>query len=89
MPEDKRGRAMSYYTMAFVGMAPFGSLLAGSLAHWLGAPRTVMITGSFVILGAIWFATRLKAIRIEIRPIYQALGILPASLEPVVEDAAG
>jgi hypothetical protein len=70
-------------------MAPFGSLLAGSLAHWLGAPRTVMITGSVVILGAIWFATRLKGIRIEIRPIYQALGILPASLEPVVEDAAG
>ncbi len=89
VPEDRRGRVMSYYTMAFVGMAPFGSLLAGALAHWLGAPRTVMITGSVVILGAIWFATRLKAIRVEIRPIYQAMGILPASLEPVVEDAAG
>lgn len=89
VPEDRRGRVMSYYTMAFVGMAPFGSLLAGSLAHWLGAPRTVMITGSVVILGALWFASRLKAIRIEIRPIYQALGILPASLEPAVEDTAG
>jgi MFS family permease len=89
VPEDRRGRVMSYYTMAFVGMAPFGSLLAGGLAHWLGAPRTVMITGSVVILGALWFASRLKAIRVEIRPIYQALGILPASLEPVVEDAAG
>jgi len=89
VPEDRRGRVMSYYTMAFVGMAPFGSLLAGSLAHWLGAPRTVIITGSVVILGALWFATRLKAIRVEIRPIYQALGILPSALEPVVEDAAG
>jgi MFS family permease len=89
VPEDRRGRVMSYYTMAFVGMAPFGSLLAGSLAHWLGAPRTVMITGSAVILGALWFASRLKAIRVEIRPIYQAMGILPASLEPAVEDAAG
>ncbi len=89
VPEDRRGRVMSYYTMAFVGMAPFGSLLAGSLAHWLGAPRTVMITGSVVILGALWFTTRLKAIRVEIRPIYQAMGILPASLEPAVEDAAG
>jgi hypothetical protein len=48
-----------------------------------------MITGSVVILGAIWFTTRLKAIGVEIRPIYQAMGILPASLEPVVEDAAG
>ena len=89
VPEDRRGRVMSYYTMAFVGMAPFGSLLAGGLAHWLGAPRTVMITGSVVILGALWFTTRLKAIRVEIRPIYQAMGILPASLEPAVEDAAG
>jgi MFS family permease len=89
VPEDRRGRVMSYYTMAFVGMAPFGSLLAGFLAHKFGAPHTVMITGSVVILGAIWFATRLPAIRREIRPIYQAMGILPPSLEPVVENAAG
>jgi MFS family permease len=89
VPEDRRGRVMSYYTMAFVGMAPFGSLLAGSLAHWLGAPRTVMITGSIVILGGLWFATRLQAIRVEIRPIYQAMGILPPPMEPVVEEAAG
>ncbi|HTZ58880.1 MAG TPA: MFS transporter [Acidobacteriaceae bacterium] len=89
VPEDRRGRVMSYYTMAFVGMAPFGSLLAGGLAHKLGAPHTVMITGSVVILGAIWFATRLPAIRNEIRPIYQAMGILPPSMEPAVENAAG
>ncbi len=82
VPEDRRGRVMSYYTMAFVGMAPFGSLLAGGLAHWMGAPHTVMITGSVVILGALWFASRLKALRVEIRPIYQALGILPPALEP-------
>jgi MFS family permease len=89
VPEDRRGRVMSYYTMAFVGMAPFGSLLAGGMAHKLGAPHTVMITGSVVILGAIWFATRLPAIREQIRPIYQAMGILPPTLEPAVENAAG
>jgi len=89
VPEDRRGRVMSYYTMAFVGMAPFGSLLAGGLAHLLGAPHTVIITGTVVILGGVWFATRLNAIREAIRPIYQAMGILPAQLEPVVEDAAG
>jgi MFS family permease len=89
VPEDRRGRVMSYYTMAFVGMTPFGSLLAGGLAHLLGAPRTVIVTGSVVILGGLWFATRLKAIREEIRPIYQQMGILPASLEPVVENAGG
>jgi MFS family permease len=82
VPEDRRGRVMSYYTMAFVGMTPFGSLMAGGLAHWVGAPHTVMITGSVVILGALWFASRLKALRVEIRPIYQALGILPPALEP-------
>jgi hypothetical protein len=80
---------MSYYTMALVGMAPFGSLLAGGMAHWLGAPRTVVITGSVVILGGIWFSTQLPAMREIIRPIYQAMGILPAPLETVVEDTAG
>jgi MFS family permease len=89
VPEDRRGRVMSYYTMAFVGMAPFGSLLAGGMAHKLGAPHTVMITGAVVVLGGLWFATRLPVIREEIRPIYQAMGILPPSLEPVVENAAG
>src|SRR5580692_6585821 len=55
VPEDKRARAMSYYTMAFFGAAPFGSLLAGSLAHWIGAPYTVMVTGTFCIAGSLWF----------------------------------
>jgi MFS family permease len=75
--EDKRGRVMSYYTMAFVGMAPFGSLLAGSMAHAIGAPWTVIINGSAVILGAAWFWTQLPAVRKEMRPIYREMGILP------------
>lgn len=89
VPEDRRGRVMSYYTMAFVGMAPFGSLLAGALAHVLDAPRTVMITGSVLIVGSILFATRLKEIRRLIRPIYEAKGILPPSLTPAAEDIGG
>lgn len=88
-PEDRRGRVMSYYTMAFVGMAPFGSLLAGSLAHWVGAPHTVMISGSTVALGALWFLSRLKMIRAQIRPRYQELGILPATLNPTVNRSVG
>ncbi|HEX3472510.1 MAG TPA: MFS transporter [Silvibacterium sp.] len=75
--EDKRGRVMSYYTAAFVGMAPFGSLLAGALAHWIGAPRTVMLTGTFCVAGAAWFWTQLGEIRKEMRPIYIQLGIVP------------
>jgi MFS family permease len=75
--EDKRGRVMSYYTMAFVGMAPFGSLLAGSMAHAIGAPWTVILNGSVVLLAAAWFATQLPKVAREIRPIYREMGILP------------
>ena len=70
--EKMRGRVMSYYTMAFVGMAPFGSLLAGALAHAIGAPRTVIISGIACIAGSLWFWSRMTAIRKEMRPIYRA-----------------
>jgi MFS family permease len=75
--EDKRGRVMSYYTLAFLGMAPFGSLLAGTMAHKMGAPWTVAVNGFIVLLAAAWFATRMPAVRREIRSIYRELGILP------------
>ena len=78
--EGMRGRVMSYYTIAFVGMAPFGSLLAGSMAHAFGAPRTVIVNGAIVMLGAAWFATRLPAVRDAIRPIYREMGILPVEV---------
>jgi MFS family permease len=87
--EDKRGRVMSFYTVAFVGMAPFGSLLAGAMAHAVGAPRTVMLSGACCIAGAIWFATRLKSIRKVIRPIYVNLGILPGPVNAVIQDSVG
>ena len=85
--EKMRGRVMSYYTMAFVGMAPFGSLLAGVLAQWIGAPRTVMVSGAVCIAGAGWFWTQLPGIRKEMRPIYERLGIVPQQ-NLVVEESA-
>ncbi len=78
--EDKRGRVMSFYTMAFVGMAPFGSLLAGTLAHAIGAPLTVIINGAVVVLGAGWFTTQMPAVRRTLRPIYEQMGIIPPRL---------
>src|SRR5206468_9773829 len=75
--ENMRGRVMSYYTMAFVGMAPFGSLLAGAMAHAIGAPRTVIISGIACILGSLWFWSRVTEVRSEMRPIYQRTGIVP------------
>ena len=75
--EDKRGRVMSFYTMAFMGTAPFGSLLAGSVAERIGAPHTLLFGGIGCILGAIWFATTLPGLRRDVRPIYVKIGILP------------
>ena len=75
--EDKRGRVMSFYTMAFMGTAPFGSLLAGSIAERIGAPRTLLFGGVGCVLGAIWFARALPALRRDVRPIYVKIGILP------------
>ena len=77
VPEDKRARVMSYYTMAFFGAAPFGSLLAGTLAHRIGAPHTVMVTGAFCVAGSLWFTFELPKIRAVMRPIYQEMGLLP------------
>ena len=74
--EDKRARVMSYYTMAFFGAAPFGSLLAGVLAHLFGAPHTVMFTGACCLAGAAWFTVKLPGVRASMRPIYEATGLL-------------
>lgn len=75
--EDKRGRVMSVYTMAFMGMVPFGSLLAGELAREIGAAHTLLIGGGCCLLGSALFATRLRALRRMVRPIYVQMGIIP------------
>jgi MFS family permease len=79
VPDDKRARAMSYYTMAFFGAAPFGSLLAGTLAHRIGAPHTVIFTGAFCVAGAVWFTINLPKVNAVMHPIYQEMGLMPAS----------
>ena len=75
--DDKRGRVMSFYSMAFQGMAPFGSLFAGIIASRIGAPFTLAIGGACCIAGGFWFLSKLQEIRRRIRPIYRKLGILP------------
>jgi MFS family permease len=76
VPEDKRARVMSYFTMAFFGAAPFGNLMAGMLAHRIGAPHTVIVTGAFCVAGALWFTLELPRIRAIMRPIYRDMGLL-------------
>lgn len=75
--DDKRGRVMSIYTMAFLGMAPFGSFLAGWGASHIGVEYTIMLSGAMSLAGAGLFATKLGEIREKARPVYQRLGIVP------------
>jgi MFS family permease len=75
--EDKRGRIMSFYTMSFMGMAPFGSLLAGSLAHKIGAPNTLLLGGMCCIIGAFAFMRKLPLLTEKMHPIYVSKGIIP------------
>jgi MFS family permease len=74
--ERMRGRVMSFYTMAFLGTAPLGSLLAGVAADRIGAPRTIFLGGLACVAAGIWFAVKLPVIRTYLRPIYVQKGIL-------------
>jgi len=74
--ERLRGRVMSFYTMAFFGTVPIGSLLGGILAERYGAMATVMVTGVICLCGSAWFAYKLPAIREVVRPIYRERGII-------------
>jgi MFS family permease len=75
--EDKRGRVMSLYTMAFLGTAPLGSLLAGWLADVIGPANMVRVGGACCAVGSLLFAVQLPRLREKVRPIYVRMGILP------------
>ena len=75
--DDKRGRVMSFYIMAFMGMAPFGSLWAGAMASRIGAANTLLICGVGCLMASIWVAMRYNVIRENVLPIYVRLGIAP------------
>jgi MFS family permease len=85
--EDKRGRVMSFYMMAFLGTVPFGSLMAGWMSSRIGAPHTVTVAGVCCLAGAGWFARELPIIRIAVRPIYIRMGILPQVAAGIAEAA--
>ena len=73
--DDKRGRVMSLYTAAFIGVAPVGALLAGMFADRIGATTVVCIGGILCVFGVAAIARQLPSIRRHIRPIYARLGI--------------
>lgn len=73
VPDHLRGRVMSVYSMMFMGMAPFGALLCGSIAEQIDAPRTITIGGAACLVGSIVLAIRLPKLRIEAREIIVSL----------------
>ena len=75
VPDHLRGRVMALYSMMFMGMAPFGALFGGWLAHRTSAPVTVAIGGIACVVGAIWFARALPDLRIEARRLIVAQGL--------------
>jgi MFS family permease len=74
--EDKRGRVMSFYSVALMGTTPIGNLLAGSVASGIGIPLTFLIGGSITVIAGIIFQLNRKSLRKYVRPIYISKGIL-------------
>jgi MFS family permease len=95
LEEDKRGRVMSFFTVAFMGMAPFGSLGAGTMAGIIGLRDTLLLGAACCLVGAVIFARYLPQIRETVRPIYLRMGIIKevaqgmetATEQPPLKDA--
>jgi MFS family permease len=91
VPDELRGRVMSVYSMMFMGMGPFGALVAGAIADHLGAPLAVIMGSVACLGGAVIFGMRLPHIRGEARRLIiaqQMVGGEPVQemSAPVVED---
>ena len=77
--EEKRSRVMSYYTMFFIGAAPFAHLAAGWLANHIGVQATFIVGGALALAAGLAFHAQLPAFRAALRPAYVTRGIIPAS----------
>jgi MFS family permease len=96
LEEDKRGRVMSFFTVAFMGMAPIGSFGAGAMAGIIGPRETLLVGAACCLVGAVLFARHLPHIREKVRPIYVKMGIIKevaqgmecATEQPLLPDTA-
>jgi MFS family permease len=81
VPDEMRGRVAALYVMAFLGVAPLGALAGGWIGERFGPPVALAAGGALALAAAALYALRLPAIRREIRPLYERLGIAPQSRE--------
>jgi len=77
--EDKRARVISIYVMIFLGMAPIGNFLAGTLAEGIGARWTLVAYGLLLTVAAGLFARGYASWRRAMQPVYVRQGIIPDS----------
>ena len=76
LDEHMRGRVMSFFAVAFLGMAPFGSFGAGTMAGIIGPRDTLLLGAVCCLVGALLFTRKLPSIRESVRPIYMKMGII-------------
>ena len=77
--DDKRSRVMAYYSMFFIGAAPFGHFAAGWLAAQVGVQLTLILGGAIALFAGIAFLAQMESFRAALRPVYVTRGIIPAS----------
>jgi MFS family permease len=76
VPDHLRGRVAGFFTLAFLGMAPLGSIAAGAIANEIGVPATFALNGIFAAVAALWFWRALPSLRELMRSTYMRLGII-------------
>lgn len=81
--DDKRGRVMSLYGMAFLGSAPFGSLLFGVMAARIGASFTLIAGALACLLASFIFARNLPSLKKHVHPIYIRMGIIKEAVKDI------
>lgn len=86
---DKRGRVMSFFGMAFLGMAPIGSLVSGALADVVGTAPTIALSGAAVALAGLVFRRKLPQLKQHVRPIYEKLGLYGEVPSPLPKGPPG
>jgi MFS family permease len=81
--DDKRGRVMSLYSMAFLGLMPLGNLLAGALASVTSAELVFLLSGCCCIVSGLWFLLQVPGLRALVQsrraePAHPREGLEPA-----------
>jgi dipeptide/tripeptide permease len=78
--EDKRGRVLSFYSMAFLGMSPLGSLLIGALAQSTGAVVAMGLGGIACAAGGVYFHFARRRWQVEVRAAIRAKRVPPVAM---------